>query len=78
MSTIEMKKELIEKIQSTNDEGLLEEVYRLLEINTEEIDVIILSDYQKAKIDAGINDMQVGNFLSNEDANKEIEEWLKK
>ncbi|MBL0145486.1 MAG: hypothetical protein IPP48_06725 [Chitinophagaceae bacterium] len=78
MSTIEMKKELIEKIQSTNDEGLLEEVYRLLEINNEEIDTIILSDYQKAKIDAGINDMQAGNFLSNEDANKEIEEWLKK
>lgn len=78
MSTIEMKKELIEKIQSTNDEGLLEEVYRLLEINNEEIDTIILSDYQKAKIDAGINDMQAGNFLNNEDANKEIEEWLKK
>jgi predicted transcriptional regulator len=78
MSTIEMKKELIEKIQSTNDEVLLEEVYRLLEINNEEIDTIILSDYQKAKIDAGIKDMQIGNFLSNEDANKEIEEWLKK
>jgi predicted transcriptional regulator len=78
MSTLEMKKELIEKIQSTNDEVLLEEVYRLLEINNEEIDTIILSDYQKAKINAGIKDMETGNFLSNEDANKEIEEWLKK
>ena len=78
MSTVEMKKELIEKIQSTNDAAVLEEVYRLLEINNEEMDKIILSDFQKSKIDAGIKDMETGNFLSNEDANKEIEEWLKK
>ncbi len=42
------------------------------------MDKIILSDFQKSKIDAGIKDMETGNFLSNEDANKEIEEWLKK
>jgi predicted transcriptional regulator len=76
MSIIEMKKELIEKIQSTDDEMLLEEIYRLLEINLDEDYVIELTESQNEMINAGIKDIKEGNFLTHEQANKEIDEWL--
>ncbi len=78
MSIIEMKKELIEKIQSTNDDAVLEEVYRLLEINLDEDDVIEFTEEQKAMIDIGLKDIKEGNFLTHEQATKEIDEWLGK
>ena len=77
MSVAEIKKQLIEKIQSTEDENLLEEVYRILEMNTQDFDKIMLSDFQKSKIEAGLKDMELGNYISHEEANREIEEWLK-
>ncbi len=73
-----MKQELIDKIKSTKDGNLLEEVYRILEIGTQEVDKIVLSNEQKESIDKGIEDIENGNYLSNEDANSDIEEWLKK
>ncbi|MEO6719923.1 MAG: hypothetical protein ABIN67_06130 [Ferruginibacter sp.] len=78
MSSKEMKKQLIDKIQSTNDDKILEEVYRILEVSTQEVDMIMLSDDQKAQIDKGISDIEEGRYLTNEEANREIEEWLKK
>ncbi len=38
----------------------------------------VLSNKQKEKIETGIRDMENGNYLSHEDANREIEAWLKK
>ncbi len=78
MLTTEMKLELIKKIQSTVDENILEEVYRILEVGSEEVDMIVLNEQQKFRIDKGLKDIEEGNVLSNEDANKEIDEWLKK
>jgi predicted transcriptional regulator len=78
MLSKEMKKELIDKINSTKDENILEEVYRILEIGTTEVEMIVLSDEQKNSIDEGLKDFEEGNYLSNEDANRQIEEWLKK
>ena len=74
----EMKQQLIEKIKSTEDDNILEEVYRILEVGTIEVDEIILSDKQRELIDGGLRDIENGNYLSNEDANNEIEKWLRK
>ena len=78
MLTKEMKKQLIDKIQSTNDANILEEVYRILEVSTQEVDMIVLSDDQKKKIDRGIKDIEEGRYLTHDEANREINEWLKK
>lgn len=45
MSAIALKKRLIDKVQSTDNEKLLKEAYRLLELETEDIEVYKLSDY---------------------------------
>ena len=78
MLTKEMKKQLIDKIQSTDDANILEEVYRILEVSTQEVDMIVLSDDQKTKIDRGIKDIEEGRYLTHDEANREINEWLKK
>jgi predicted transcriptional regulator len=78
MSSKEMKKQLIDKILSTDDHTILEEVYRILEVSTQEIDMIMLTDDQKSEIDKGIKDIEEGRYLTNEAANSEIIEWLKK
>jgi len=78
MSTIELRKLLIEKIQLTDDDKLLEEASRLLEIEIVESEVYILNDKQKIAIEEGRKQIINGEYLSDEESNKEIEEWLGK
>lgn len=78
MSTIELRKLLIEKIQLTDNDKLLEEASMLLEVELEESDVYILNDKQKAAIEEGRSQINAGEYLTDEQSNKEIEEWLKK
>lgn len=78
MSSKELRKQLIEKIESLEDDKILEEVYRILEVGTQEVDVITLSPNQKSKIDKGLQDIEGGRFLTNDEANRDIDEWLKK
>ena len=78
MSTIELRKLLIEKIQLTDDDKLLEEAFRLLEVEIEESDVYILNDKQKEAIDEGRKQIINGEYLTDEESNKEMDEWLSK
>lgn len=78
MSTVELRKRLIDKIQTTKDERILEEAYRLLEIETEDIEIYKLNDDQKKAINEARQQIKNGQFLTDEQANKEIDEWLNK
>lgn len=78
MSTTELKKRLIDKIQKTDNENLLEEAYRLLELETQDIEVYKLTDDQRKAIDEAKQQITNGQFLTDEQANKEIDEWLNK
>jgi GTP-binding protein EngB required for normal cell division len=80
MSTIELKEKLIDKIQHTDDENILAEVNRLLGIETdnESDDVFIFSEDEKIKIEEARLQIKNGDFLTHDEANKEIDEWLEK
>ncbi|MCW3108331.1 MAG: hypothetical protein JWQ09_2837 [Segetibacter sp.] len=78
MSAIELKERLIEKIQTTNDENILEEAYRLLELETNDSELFKFSDEQKTEIDSVRAQLNQGQFLTNDKANNEIDEWLNK
>jgi len=78
MSAIELRKRLIDKIQKTDNENLLEEAYRLLELETQDIEVYILTDEQRKAVNEARQQISDGNFLTDEQANNEIDEWLKK
>ena len=78
MSTIELKQKLISKIQETVDVSLLEEALRLLDIESIESDVLILNKEQVNAVNEAQAQIKSGQFLSNEQANREIDEWLNK
>ncbi len=75
---VDLKQQLIDKIQLTTDKVKLEEIYRLLEIEFDEQEVYKLSDEQKSAIEESQQQIKNGEFLSDEQANKDVEEWLKR
>ncbi len=76
MSTIELRKRLIDKIHKTESNELLEEAYRLLDLGIEDSDEYKLSINQKEAIDEARGQIKDGRFLADDLANKEIDEWL--
>lgn len=78
MSTIELRKLLIEKIQLTDDDKLLEEASRLLEVEIVDSEIYILNDNQKMAIEEARKQIINGEYLTDEESNKEIDEWLSK
>ena len=76
MSTVEIRKRLIDKIQNIQDGRILEEAYRLLELDIEDADIYKLNNSQKEAIAVARKQIKKGQFLTEEQANKEIDEWL--
>ena len=56
---------------------MLHEVYRLLEIENDDIEIYKLSDEQRATIALSQQQIKNGEFVTNQEADNEIEEWLK-
>jgi hypothetical protein len=78
MSTVELKERLIEKIKATDNENILEEAYRLLDMETADMGVYHFSEEERNEIKASKNQISNGQSLTNEAANKEIDQWLNK
>lgn len=78
MSTKELRKVLIEKIQLTNDPQILEEIYRILQMGVETSDVYKLSEDQLSAIEIARKQVEKGEFLTDEQSNQEIDKWLEK
>ncbi|ROI12699.1 hypothetical protein EGH73_10885 [Epilithonimonas hominis] len=70
MTTLERKKILKERIDFS-DEATLEKIEKLLDE-----EVFILSDKQIIQIKEAKAEYLKGNFLTEEEANKDIEKWL--
>jgi hypothetical protein len=78
MSTVELRERLIDKIQKTEDDQLLEEACRLLEMEEAESDIYMLNGEQKEAIELSRQQIKEGKYLTDEQANQEIDEWLEK
>lgn len=76
MTIIEMKNQVIGKINQLTDNELLMDVYKLLDDSLVDSDVYRLSDNHKIAIDRAISQIDNGDFLTNDQSNKEINEWL--
>jgi len=71
MSTAELKIDLINKITNIKETRIIKEIQRLLDFEMDEGD-FQLNEAQESRITEALND----NILTEEQANKEIEEWL--
>lgn len=78
MTTLEMKNQVIGKINQLNDDELLMDVYKLLDDSALDSVIYRLSDNHKIAVDTAINQINRGDFLTSVQANKEINEWLSK
>lgn len=78
MSTIELKNKLIAVIESTENKNLLEELYQFLSLDKSTISPYKLSSEQEKAISIAREQIKNGDYISNDAANTEIDEWLKK
>ena len=75
MSIQELQELLIEKIRQTDDNVLLEEATRLLDIEIDDADVYVLSASEKADIDEARQQIKNKESFTHEEANQLINEW---
>ena len=78
MKTIEIKKKLIEEINLSNNKDLLEELYRFLNLENEMQETYKLDNEQISAVAEAREQIKKGEYLTNDDANQEIDEWLDK
>ncbi len=78
MKTVEIKKKLINEINSSTNTDLLEELYIYLNQENTIQKPFKLSEEQNLAIEEARRQIKAGEYLTNEQANQEIEEWLNK
>ena len=76
MSTKEL---ILEKIKIINDESVLEDLLKIIELELElDKEIIRLSVKQKSAISEGLKNFENGETFTNEEAHKMVDEWLEK
>ncbi len=78
MTAKELKKRLIHKIDRSENNELLEEMYRLIANEEADISVYELSEEQIKAVEEGQLQYKNGEFLTEDQADKDIDEWLGK
>jgi hypothetical protein len=78
MSVTELKLRIINKITTIEDELILEEIFRLVDRESEMDSVYRLTDDERKAVDLGLKDIKEGRVYSSEAADNMIKEWLKK
>lgn len=78
MSATELKLQIINKIKTIEDELILEEIFKLVDIEAQMDSVYRLTDDERKAINVGLKDLQEGRVHSSEEANNIIKEWLNK
>ena len=77
MSTAELKEKLIDTIKKTEDAGLLEEMAHLLELQEPDT-VYHLNEKQISLVNEAEEQIKDGKYITNEQADKDTDEWLNK
>ena len=78
MTAKELKKKLIHKIDLSENNELLEEMYRLIANEETDTNIFDLSEQQLKAVEEGQLQYRNGEFLTEEQADKDIEELLGK
>lgn len=77
MSIEELKNLLIAQIKVIDNRILLEALHRLLELEGLKSNVYVLSGAQRNAINEGREQIKNGEYLTDDQADKDIEEWLR-
>ena len=78
MTVVELKEKLIAKINSTNDIELLDELSWIIDLEEPNREPHIISQGELEAVREGLEQTKNGQYISDEEANRQIEAWLKK
>lgn len=78
MTPLQIKNKLIKRIKSVEDPKLLEDLYRLLNMEVEDIEKLKVPANIKDSVTKGHWDIRNGRYMSNSKADAEVDQWLKK
>lgn len=78
MTTLQLKNRLIRSIKSVENTDILEDLYRLLNIETEDIEKLKVPVPVKRSILKGQKNIKEGKYYTNRQADDGIDKWLKK
>jgi hypothetical protein len=76
MTVTELRKRLIRKINQTENNDILEEMYRLIENEETDSPIYKLSIEHHNAVEEGQQQFKNGKILASEQAEKHIEEWF--
>lgn len=78
MTTIELKEKLIAKIRSTDDQQLLDHISEIIDLGTLTDGVYEMSPGEIEAVNEGLAQLDNGEWITNEEANRQVAEWLGK
>ena len=73
----ELRIKVIDKVNKLDDENLLNDLIRIIENVNDAEEVYRLSDKHKNAVNIGIDQINKGDYLTNEQSNKKVDQWLK-
>lgn len=78
MNTKDKKEEILQKLRSTTDEQLIEDVYELLNPSAviEDIQVNKLPQELQNKISRALDDFKNGRYITHDQMKQKVEQWL--
>jgi len=76
MTTIELKKSIIQRIAQIEDSEFLKAIKTIIDLNPSEA-IFHVPDHIKQDIETGRKQIKDGKYISYEDLNLEISAWLK-
>ena len=78
MTVVELKEKLIAKISTTTDKELLNEVSWIIDVEEPNNGMHVMSPGEIEAVKEGLEQIKNGQYISNEEANRQVEEWLKR
>lgn len=75
MTTLQIKKQIIQKLQSIDDFSFLEAVNRIIDAKTNE-EVFYINENLENQLMERDKNMDAGHSITNDDVFNESEEWL--
>jgi len=80
MKTVALRTKIIGQIESTENVNLLNDIQKLLGIEGDKEDASYyrLNATQKAAVSAAREEIKNGEYLTNEEANRDMDQWLNK
>ncbi|HEY5327094.1 MAG TPA: hypothetical protein VIJ27_08840 [Mucilaginibacter sp.] len=73
-----LKKQLIKIIRDVDNGEMLNQIARIVHFEEKFDELYIMSPAETEAVEDGIRQIENGQWISNEESNKRIDEWLKK